>query len=56
MPQLAYGMGTRWSKSSENELDQELVDATTVAIDLGYRLLDGAQCTDLPLGSHRDSC
>ncbi|CAH0028712.1 unnamed protein product [Clonostachys rhizophaga] len=44
VPMLAYGTGTVWMKSAEDDVDRATVDAIKEAIDLGYRHLDGAQC------------
>ncbi|KAH0135191.1 aldo-keto reductase family 1 member C13, partial [Aureobasidium melanogenum] len=44
IPMLGYGTGTAWYKTGdESQLDQACVDATKLAISLGYYHLDGAE-------------
>ncbi|PHH65181.1 hypothetical protein CDD81_3312 [Ophiocordyceps australis] len=46
IPMLSYGVGTARAKMGEKaapELDRELVEVTKMAIQLGYRHLDGAE-------------
>ena len=44
IPMLGYGTGTAWYKTGdESQLDQACVDATKLAIGLGYYHLDGAE-------------
>ncbi|KAI1849741.1 hypothetical protein JX265_008079 [Neoarthrinium moseri] len=43
LPQLAYGTGTLWIKENEADIDRPTVDGIKLAIELGYRHLDGAQ-------------
>jgi len=44
IPMLGYGTGTAWYKSGdESKIDRDLVEATKLAIKLGYTHLDGAE-------------
>ncbi|KAF2840304.1 Aldo/keto reductase [Patellaria atrata CBS 101060] len=43
IPMLAYGTGTAWSKSDENQIDKELVKSMKTAISMGYNHIDGAE-------------
>ncbi|KAH8668459.1 ketoreductase [Xylariales sp. PMI_506] len=40
---LAYGTGTTWMKETEDNLHRPTIDAIKLAIETGYRHLDGAQ-------------
>lgn len=54
IPMLGYGTGTAWYKSGdESKLDRGCVDATKIAIGLGYHHLDGAEVykTETELGT-----
>jgi diketogulonate reductase-like aldo/keto reductase len=51
--QLAYGTGTMWYKTGdESKLDQNCIDSTVTAINMGYHHLDGAEVykTETELG------
>ncbi|EXJ91850.1 alcohol dehydrogenase [Capronia epimyces CBS 606.96] len=44
IPLIGYGLGTAWYKSDSNApKDQKLIEATKVALKVGYRHLDGAE-------------
>lgn len=44
MPMLGYGTGTAWYKQGEeSKIDQAIIDAVKIAIDMGYTHLDGAE-------------
>ncbi|KAL2890353.1 NAD/NADP-dependent indole-3-acetaldehyde reductase [Ceratocystis lukuohia] len=43
VPALAYGLGTKWFKTTPGQLDQKTMDGVRLALKLGYRHLDGAQ-------------
>lgn len=50
---LGYGTGTAWYKTNdEAQIDQKCIDATKLAIGLGYTHLDGAEIykTETELG------
>jgi hypothetical protein len=49
-PKIGYGAGTAWFKRKDPGFNRELVEATKIAIELGYRHLDGAE-GPLPNGS-----
>ncbi|QIX01550.1 hypothetical protein AMS68_007067 [Peltaster fructicola] len=53
IPMLAYGTGTAWYKNGDESIvDQKCIDATKLAIGLGYTHLDGAEIykTETELG------
>lgn len=41
--QLGYGTGTAWYKTTDSDINRELVDAAKTAVKLGYHHLDGAE-------------
>lgn len=44
IPMLGYGTGTAWYKTGdESKIDQSIIDAVKMAIQLGYTHLDGAE-------------
>jgi diketogulonate reductase-like aldo/keto reductase len=46
MPMLGYGTGTAWYKQGEeSKIDQAIIDAVKIAINMGYTHLDGAEST-----------
>jgi len=54
MPMLGYGTGTAWYKQGEeSKIDQAIIDAVKIAIDMGYTHLDGAEMykTESELGT-----
>ncbi|GEQ69803.1 hypothetical protein JCM33374_g3478 [Metschnikowia sp. JCM 33374] len=52
IPAIAYGLGTKWFKYGNNEVDQNLVKTLKLALDKGYVHIDGAEIynTDAELG------
>ncbi|KAH6952052.1 aldo/keto reductase [Fusarium avenaceum] len=43
MPMLGYGLGTALYKATVGQRDESIVDMTRLAIEVGYRHLDGAE-------------
>ncbi|KFA66656.1 hypothetical protein S40285_03064 [Stachybotrys chlorohalonatus IBT 40285] len=43
IPMLGYGLGTARFKTGQGPLDQKTVDVTQLAVEVGYRHLDGAE-------------
>ncbi|KAI5288742.1 hypothetical protein KEM54_004925, partial [Ascosphaera aggregata] len=43
MPVIGYGTGTAWYKTSEGDIDRNLVESLKTAIRVGYNHLDGAE-------------
>ena len=42
---IGYGAGTAWMKRKDDgNLDRTLIEAVKMAIELGYKRLDGAEC------------
>ncbi|KAL1311106.1 hypothetical protein AAFC00_001311 [Neodothiora populina] len=59
IPMLGYGTGTAWYKTGdESQIDQTCIDATKMAVGLGYHLLDGAEVykTEPELGTAIKEC
>ncbi|KAK6456170.1 aldose reductase [Scheffersomyces xylosifermentans] len=52
IPAVGYGTGTKWYKTSNDELDNTLVDTLVKAIKLGFNHIDGAEVyhTDFEIG------
>lgn len=52
IPAIAYGVGTKWFKWGQNELDKALVDSLKIALNKGFVHFDGAEIygTDAELG------
>lgn len=53
IPAIAFGVGTKWFKLGDNQLDQATIDAIKTAIDGGFTHVDGAEVyrTDAEIGN-----